>query len=108
VLVKVVFRQKDGKQVSLSAAQLRLTPKRGEAIEAVTEFDGSAFFLDVPAGEYQLELAPEQARRLRMRLVEPVTVIVSPDGGYVPDVTAQVTFAAPEEPAAQAALVEQP
>jgi hypothetical protein len=103
VLVKVMYAQPDGKKVSLSAAQLRLTPKSGPPIEAVTEFDGSAFFLDVPAGEYQLELAPEQARRLRMRLKAPVPVSVSADGGYVPDIMAEVTFAPAEPEAADAA-----
>lgn len=104
VLVKVSYRQQDGKVVGLSAAQLRLVPKNGgAAIEATTEFDGSAFFLDVPGGEYTLELAPEQARRLRMRLIAPVDVVIDADGGYVPDVRTEVLFIGREENAAQGA-----
>lgn len=104
VLVKVLFNQPDGKTVGLSAAQLRLVPTGGgTTVEAVSEFDGSAFFLDVPAGDYELQLASEQARRLRMRLIAPVTVSISADGGYVPDVKAEVAIVPREQLEAEAA-----
>ena len=92
VLVSIGLRRADGGLVSLSATRLRLVDAKGLALEATTEFDGSASFLNVPAGAYRLELDPEQSQRLRMRLTTPVTVIIKPDGSLTPDVRAEVRF----------------
>jgi hypothetical protein len=92
VMVNLKLRRADQKTVGLSAARLRLVDGRGRLFEGVTEFDGSVSFQDLPSGDYRLELDPEQAQRLRMRLVAPVTVTIKPDGSFTPDANAEVRF----------------
>ncbi|MDB5424184.1 MAG: hypothetical protein JWQ29_1600 [Phenylobacterium sp.] len=92
VMVNIKLRRPDAQLVGLSAARVRLIDAKGVAVEGVTEFDGSVSFQDLPAGTYRLELDPEQAKRLRMRLTAPVTITMKPDGGFTPDVTAEVLF----------------
>jgi hypothetical protein len=91
LLVRLVF-QRDGEAVGLSAVRLRLTREGAEPLTTTTEFDGTAVFGEVPAGEYRLELDPVQAERLRMRLASPVVVTVTADGEATPDVNAEVLF----------------
>ena len=45
-----------------------------------------------PVQSFRVELDPDQAKRLHMRLKDPVSFTVSPDGGYLADVQAQVVF----------------
>lgn len=92
VMVKILLRRPDGELVGLSAVRVRLVSEAGQVIEGATEFDGSAFFESLPLGTYRLELDPEQAARLRMRLVDPVTVEIHGDGGFPPDLEAEVVF----------------
>ncbi len=99
VFVSIALRRPDGKLVGLSATRIRLVAASGDVLEATTEFDGSADFQDAPAGAYRLELDPEQAARLRMRLVRPVTLTIGTDGAPNPDIKAQVEFAPRDEPA---------
>ena len=80
VMVSLKLRRADGTMVGLSATRLRLVDGHGYSAEGTTEFDGSANFQSVPAGTYGVELDPEQAQRLRMRLANPLTVVVKPDG----------------------------
>ena len=91
-MVNVKLRRPDQTLVSLSATRLRLIDEKGVAIEGVTEFDGSVNFQDLPAGTYRLELDKDQAARLRMRLLAPVSVTIKPDGSITPDASAQVEF----------------
>jgi hypothetical protein len=93
VMVNIKLRRPDKTLIGLSATRVRLIDAKGVAVESVTEFDGSANFLDLPAGTYRLELDPEQAARLRMRLLAPVTVTIKPDGAFTPDANAEVEFA---------------
>lgn len=93
VMIKILLRRPDGKLVGLSAAQVRLVSDKGLMREAGTEFDGSANFPDLPAGEYRLELDPDQATRLRMRLLATPPITIKGDGGLTPDVQAEVAFA---------------
>lgn len=93
VLVQVQLRRPDGSLVGLSAAQLKLVGENGYTAEASTEFDGSVNFQNLPVGIYRLELDPDQARRLRMSLVGETKVTVKGDGGFAPDVHAEVRFA---------------
>ena len=44
------------------------------------------------AGNWRLDLDAEQAQRLHMKLKKPVTFTVSPDGGYLADIKAEVVF----------------
>jgi hypothetical protein len=97
VMVNISLRRPDGQLVGLSATHLRLVNEKGQIIESTTEYDGSATFLDVPVGTYQLELDPEQAQRLRMRLVAPQTVTIKPEGAVNRDVRAEVVFAPRQE-----------
>jgi hypothetical protein len=92
VMVNIKLRRPDQQRVGLSATRVRLVDDKGVAVEGVTEFDGSVNFQDLPAGTYRLELDKDQAARLRMRLLAPVTVTVRPDGSITPDVSAEVEF----------------
>jgi len=92
VMVKIKLRRPDAQAVGLSAARVRLVDVKGVVVEGVTEFDGSVAFQDLPGGAYRLELDPDQAKRLRMRLTEPVTLTIKA-GDFTPDVTAEVVFA---------------
>ncbi|MCH1932447.1 hypothetical protein L9G16_20075, partial [Shewanella sp. A25] len=60
-------------------------------------FDGTAIFSGVPLGNYRVELDPDQAKRLRMRLTKPIAVVVKSDSGFGADVQGEVMF----EPRAQ-------
>lgn len=103
VLVQLMLRRPDGSTVGLAAARLVLVDDRGRRFEAGTEFDGTALFSGVPVGKYRVELEPEQAKRLRMRLAAPVTAEVKNDGGFGTDVTAEAVFEGrPQEETAQA------
>lgn len=102
VLVKLMLRRPDGSSVGLAAARLLLVDSRGRKFEAGTEFDGTALFSGVPVGKYRVELEPDQAKRLRMRLAAPVAAEVKNDGGFGADVLAEAVFEArPQEEVAQ-------
>ena len=91
VLARLFFRQNE-KAVALSAVRLLLVRDGKAPRSATTEFDGTAVFGEVPAGRYRLELDPEQAGRLRMRLAAPTEVTVTADGSPVPDIDAEIIF----------------
>ncbi|WP_395670810.1 collagen binding domain-containing protein [Phenylobacterium sp.] len=93
VLVLIQLRRPDGSLVGLSAAQVQLVGDNGYTADSTTEFDGSASFENLPVGTYKVVLEPEQAARLRMSLLEPHTVVIKGDGGFAPDVKAEVKFA---------------
>jgi hypothetical protein len=59
---------------------------------ATTEFDGTVSFPGLALGQYRLELDPEQAERLHMRMAEPVTVSISAQGSGTVEATAEVLF----------------
>jgi len=93
VMLRVMYKQDDGRMVGLSAVQVTVTREGGgEPVTGSTEFDGSIDFENLAAGTWRLDLDPEQARRLHMRLTKPVTFTVSPDGGYLADIKAEVVF----------------
>jgi hypothetical protein len=97
VMARILYVQPDGRRVGLSAVYVRIIREGAEPVEGTTEFDGSIAFDALPAGTYWLELDPEQAKRLRMRLKSPVSFTVEPDGGYLADVQAEVVFEKDEE-----------
>lgn len=92
VMVNVKLRRLGQLPVGLSATRVRLVDDQGHAVDGVTEFDGSVNFHDLPAGTYHLELDKDQAARLRLHLVAPVSVTIRPDGSISPDVSAEVEF----------------
>ncbi|MGA0604403.1 hypothetical protein ACO2Q0_00245 [Phenylobacterium sp. VNQ135] len=92
VVVKLLLRRPDGQTVGLAAARLVLSDDKGRTYEAGTEFDGTAVFSQVPVGSYRVELEPDQAKRLRMRLAAPLTAVVKNDGGFGTDVQGEVVF----------------
>jgi hypothetical protein len=93
VMARIMYKQDDGRMVGLSAVQVIVTRESGgPPVTGSTEFDGSVDFENLPAGTWRLELDPEQARRLHMSLKKPVTFTVSPDGGYLADIKAEVVF----------------
>ncbi|RAK50859.1 hypothetical protein [Phenylobacterium deserti] len=92
VMVHVSLRRPDGALVGIAAVQLRLVGDNGHVGEVSTEFDGSANFINLPPGQYRLELDGGQAQRLRMSLVKPVNVTITGDGGFIPDAEAEVRF----------------
>ena len=98
VLAKVLFMQPGAeKPIGLSAVHIVLRREGLEPVEGTTEFDGTVAFESLPVGVYKLELDPEQAERLHMRLKQPVTFTVAPEGGYLADVSAEVVFDKPAE-----------
>lgn len=93
VMLRVMYQQDDGRLVGISAVQVTVTREGGgPPVPGSTEFDGSVDFENLPAGTYRLDLDPEQAQKLHMRLKKPVTFTVSPDGGYLADIKAEVVF----------------
>jgi hypothetical protein len=46
-------------------------------------------------GAYRFELDPEQAARLHMRLKTPMSFNIVADGGFLPDLAAEVVFDRP-------------
>jgi hypothetical protein len=92
VLARLLFRQPGGKLVGLSAVRLRALRAEGGMIEASTEYDGSTVLGNLQAGSYTLELDPEQAARLKMRLTEPIRFVVKPEGGVLPDIKGMIEF----------------
>lgn len=76
VSVKLDYRTPDGKITGLSAVRLRLVDGNGNVIEGTTEFDGTVVFDTVKPGAYSVELDPDQARRLGMKLAAPVKAVV--------------------------------
>ena len=91
VMVSLKLRRADQSLIGLSATRLRLVDSHGVVAESSTEFDGAASFPNVPAGAYRVELDPEQAQRLHMRLAQPLTLVVKPDGSSA-DLQGEVRF----------------
>ena len=75
-----------GGQTGLSAVKVRLVPSQGQPIVGTTEFDGTVIFSQVPLGTYRLELDPEQAERLAMRLGDHSLILVRSDEAAEKDV----------------------
>jgi hypothetical protein len=92
VMVRVLLRRPDGALVGLSSVQVNLVAADGRRVASKTEFDGSASFEELTIGTYQLELDEEQARRLRMHLIAPLSVTIKGEGGFTPDASAEVAF----------------
>jgi hypothetical protein len=90
-----LFLRQAGGETGLSALRMRLVRDGEPPVTASTEFDGSVVFTGVRPGTYRLEIDPDQARRLRMRLKAPVTLTVAADGAQ--DIAAEVIFE-PETP----------
>ena len=97
VIARVLLRQGD-RMIGLSAVRIRLVKSGAAPIEVSTEFDGTAGFEQLAVGTYDFQLDPEQAERLHMHLVKPVQIVVPPQGGPLPDVTAEVAFERPAKP----------
>lgn len=91
LVARIAFRRKDGALAGLSAVRLRLVSAKGKVVEGMTEFDGTAVFDQVQPGRYAIEVDPDQAARLGMRLKEPVLVQVGSDGMTI-DATGEVAF----------------
>jgi hypothetical protein len=85
------LRVRQGDQlIGLSAVRLRLVRDGGDPIVAITEYDGSVVFSEVPLGKYRLELDQAQAQRLGMRLKDSPQITVTPEGAK--DVEVEVLF----------------
>lgn len=95
VVVRLQVEQRDGTRVGLSALHFELIRSDGQVVTGSTEFDGTAVLEGVKPGQYELRLDSEQARRLQMRLAEPVKVLVGRNSGQM-TVSGTVVFAAPE------------
>lgn len=69
---------------AVSNVQLQLVDSKGDVVaSARTEYDGYFFIDRVPPGKYHLRIDPDQAAKLKIRLVGDVPVGASPDGGLV-------------------------
>lgn len=91
VMARVVVRRPDGRTVGVSALRIRLVADGQAPLEGATEFDGSVLFQQLRPGRYALELDPDQASRLGMRLRHAVEFVVEPGGGPVADLVAEVS-----------------
>ncbi|WP_156424815.1 hypothetical protein [Novosphingobium fuchskuhlense] len=77
------FRAESGTR-AVSRLQLRLLRADGTlAARARSESDGFFLFERLPAGEYRLDLDPQQAATLKIRLEAPVTVTLGGKSGVV-------------------------
>lgn len=94
LIARIGFRRKDGAMAGLSAVKLQLVSPKGVIVQGMTEFDGTAVFDQVKPGRYVLEIDPDQAARLGMRLKEPVFVSVGSDGQMI-DASGEVAFNEP-------------
>jgi hypothetical protein len=83
VIVRLEVEQDDGRRVGLSALRFNLVAESGRTVPGSTEFDGTAVLEDVKPGRYDLQLDPEQAGRLKLRLSAPVKIEVTPESGQV-------------------------
>jgi hypothetical protein len=90
VYLRVYVRRAEG-ETGLSGLRMQLVRDGQPAITAASEFDGSIVFAGIPPGAYRLEIDPEQAERLRMRLKEPIVLAVAAEDSL--DLAAEVTFA---------------
>ena len=97
LLARLVFKQPGGRLVGLSAVRLRAVRADGKMIEASTEYDGTVVFDRLEAGNYRIEIEPEQAARLRMSLATQLNFVVPPDGGVLPDIKSEVVFESPSK-----------
>lgn len=79
VYARFVTSGASGAVVGLSALRVRLVKSGTEPIPAVTEYDGSVLFSDIPPGIYTMQLDPAQAARLRMTLQQTPSIQVKPD-----------------------------
>ena len=91
VMLKVSV-QRSEKKIGLSAVMVQAVAADGRKSEGITEYDGSVLLERLRPGTYRLELVEEQAKRLKMRLVEPVSFTISGEGGIAPDIEATVVF----------------
>ena len=83
LVIRLKFRQQDGTLTGLSAVRLQLVPETGAPVDGHTEFDGSVIFESMTPGHYRLQLEPDQAGKLGMRLVAPIELAVLADGRTV-------------------------
>ena len=56
-------------------------------------------FSQLRAGNYKVELEPEQAKRLRMHMLKDVSITIRSDGSFTNDAVVQVKFDAPPDAA---------
>jgi hypothetical protein len=89
VYARVYLRRAEG-ETGLSGLRMQLVRDGQPAITAATEFDGSIVFAGIPPGTYRLEIDPEQAERLGMRLKEPITLSVAAEDSL--DLAAEIIF----------------
>jgi hypothetical protein len=72
------YFRSSAKDRAVSRLRLRmLRPDGTIAAQARTESDGFYLFERLPAGDYRLELDPEQARALKIRIEAPIALKVS-------------------------------
>jgi hypothetical protein len=69
---------------AVSNVQLQLVDMNNDVIASVrTEYDGYFFIERVPPGEYRIRIDPDQAAKLKIRLVDEVQVRAGADGGLI-------------------------
>jgi hypothetical protein len=94
-----------GQMVGVSAVQVRLVAPGRDPMVAITEFDGTVDFSNVPLGTYRLELDPAQAARLGMRLSTSPSVKVQADKDAQVDIVVEfapkASDAGPSAPAGE-------
>ncbi len=91
VELRMLLRDAAGASRGLSALGVQLVDAKGKvAAEGRTEYDGALILEGLPVGVYAVRLDPQQSARLRMSLMEPVSVNVSPGGGFLGAIQAYI------------------
>jgi hypothetical protein len=94
VALKMMLLREGAAPRGLSALQVQLVSNKGEVVaDGQSEFDGTVIFERLPPGSYAVRIAPEQAGRLKLKLVSNVSITVPVKGGYVGQFVADVVAA---------------
>jgi len=91
VMIKVQIEDAGGKARGVSALGVELVSAAGAVVKAGrSEYDGSLLLEGLPPGDYELRLDAQQSDRLKIRLVDNVSVHIPTSGGYVGEISAKI------------------
>jgi hypothetical protein len=94
VQLKIMFTREGEAPRGLSALDVQAVSADGTVVgEGRSEYDGTLILERLPAGTYSIRIDPDQAKRLRLVLSNPVSITIPAKGGYIGQVTADVFVA---------------
>lgn len=84
VALRVMMQLAPGSSRGIAALDIELVDSVDRVVgSARTEYDGTALFEGLPAGEYSARIRPEQAQRLKLQLTKMVQIKIPLQGGFV-------------------------